>query len=248
MLILALLPYADSEPFRALKLVFLLSVIPGFVALIFIRFARETRFEETIKKPGEKRKSAILDAPFILFLAANAFFALGNSSNAFLILKARELEIAVYLIPLLWVAYNTICTVSSPILGSLSDRIGRKPIIVTSFIYYAVIYILFGFATRQWMIWVLFAAYGIYYGLSNGIFRAYVADIVEEDNRATAYGLLNTVIGLALLPASLIMGLIWDLHGSKIAFAVSAGLGMVGFLIFVISLVVQKKQDFSGSP
>lgn len=237
MAVLALLPYGDSEPIRALKFTFLISVIPGAIALVFVRFARETGFEA--KATGEKR-TAMRDAPFILFLVANAFFALGNSSNAFLILKARELEVAVSLIPLLWVVYNAVCTISSPILGSLSDRVGRKALIVASFLYYAVIYVLFGFATEQWMIWVLFGVYGIYYGLSEGIFRAYVADIVEEEKRATAYGLLNTVIGISLLPASLIMGLVWDLYNSKVAFLVSAGLGLVGFIVFLVSLTVKR--------
>jgi len=237
MFILTLLPYRDSEPIRALKFTFLISAIPGAIALIFVRFARETGFKS---RATAKKKTAIRDAPFILFLVANAFFALGNSSNAFLILKARELEIAVHFIPILWVVYNSVCTVSSPVIGSLSDRIGRKAVIVASFLYYAVIYVLFGFATEQWMMWVLFGAYGVYYGLTEGIFRAYVADIVEEGKRATAYGILNTVIGVSLLPASLIMGLVWDLYNSKVAFLVSAGLGLMGFIVFLISMLVKR--------
>ncbi len=238
MLVLYLLRDTMSE-LNALKTTFLISVIPGFIALIFIKFAKETK---AITKVMEKKKrTAMLNAPFILFLVANAFFALGNSSNAFLILKAQELDIAIFLIPILWVVYNIVCTISSPILGSLSDKVGRKPIIVTSFIYYAIIYVLFGFANHAWMVWVLFAAYGIFYGLSDGIFRAYVADIVEEENRATAYGVLNTVIGIFLLPASVLMGLVWTQFSSQIAFIVAAGLGMVGFIIFLVSLRVTKK-------
>jgi MFS family permease len=170
MLILYLLPDTMAE-IQALKLTFLISVVPGVLALVFIRFAKETKF--TAKATAEAKGSPeLLQAPFILFLVANVFFSLGNSSNAFLILKARELQVAVYLIPILWVVYNIVCTISSPILGSFSDKVGRKPIIITSFIYYAIIYVLFGFANQQWMVWVLFAAYGIYYGLSDGIFRA----------------------------------------------------------------------------
>jgi len=238
MLVLYLLRNTMSE-LNALKTTFLISVIPGLIALIFIKFAKENK---TITKMIEKKKrTAMLNAPFILFLVANAFFALGNSSNAFLILKAQEVDIAIFLIPVLWVVYNIVCTISSPILGSLSDKVGRKPIIVTSFIYYAIIYVLFGFANQAWMVWVLFAAYGIFYGLSDGIFRAYVADIVEEENRATAYGVLNTVIGIFLLPASVLMGLVWTQFNSQIAFIVAAGLGMVGFIIFLVSLVITKK-------
>ena len=238
MLVLYLLRDTMSE-LNALKTTFLISVIPGLIALIFIKFTKETKF--IAKTIGEKKKTAMRNAPFIIFLAANTFFALGNSSNAFLILKAQEVNIATFLIPILWVVYNIACTISSPILGSLSDKIGRKPIIATSFIYYTIVYILFGFAKQAWMIWVLFAAYGIFYGLSNGIFRAYVADIVEEENRATAYGVLNTVIGISLLPASVLMGLLWTKFSSQIAFIVAAGFGIVGFIVFLISLLVKKK-------
>ena len=238
MLVLYLLKDTMTE-LKALRMTFLISVVPGLIALIFIRFAKETKV--VAKAVADKKKTAMLIAPFILFLVANAFFALGNSSNAFLILKAQEVEIAIFLIPILWVVYNIVCTISSPILGSLSDRIGRKPVIVTSFIYYAVIYLLFGFATQAWMIWVLFAAYGIFYGLSDGIFRAYVADIVEEKNRATAYGVLNTVIGVFLLPASVLMGIVWDRFSSRTAFIVAAGLGIVGFVVFLISMAISPK-------
>ncbi|MCD6120615.1 MAG: MFS transporter [Spirochaetales bacterium] len=238
MLVLYLLRDTMSE-LNALKTTFLISVIPGLIALIFIKFTKETKF--IAKTIGEKKKTAMRNAPFIIFLVANTFFALGNSSNAFLILKAQEVNIATFLIPILWVVYNIACTISSPILGSLSDKIGRKPIIATSFIYYTIVYILFGFAKQAWMIWVLFAAYGIFYGLSNGIFRAYVADIVEEENRATAYGVLNTVIGISLLPASVLMGLLWTKFSSQIAFIVAAGFGIVGFIVFLISLLVKKK-------
>jgi len=238
MLVLYLLRDTMSE-LNALKTTFLISVIPGLISLIFIKFTKETKF--IAKTIGEKKKTAMRNAPFIIFLVANTFFALGNSSNAFLILKAQEVNIATFLIPILWVVYNIACTISSPILGSLSDKIGRKPIIATSFIYYTIVYILFGFAKQAWMIWVLFAAYGIFYGLSNGIFRAYVADIVEEENRATAYGVLNTVIGISLLPASVLMGLLWTKFSSQIAFIVAAGFGIVGFIVFLISLLVKKK-------
>lgn len=238
MLVLYLLRDTMSE-LNALKTTFLISVIPGLIALIFIKFVKETK--AITKVMEKKKKTAMLNAPFILFLVANAFFALGNSSNAFLILKAQEVDIAIFLIPILWVVYNIVCTISSPILGSLSDTVGRKPIIVISFIYYAIIYVLFGFANQAWMVWVLFAAYGIFYGLSDGILRAYVADIVEEENRATAYGVLNTIIGIFLLPASVLMGLVWTQFNSQIAFITAAGLGMVGFIIFLVSLTVTKE-------
>ena len=243
MLVLYLLKGRMSE-LDALRNTFLISVIPGAIALIFIKFAKETPV--VAKTIAEKKKSAMLGAPYILFLVANALFALGNSSNAFLILKAQEVGVEIVLIPILWVVYNAVCTVSSPILGSLSDKIGRKPIIITSFLYYAAIYVLFGFASETWMMWALFAAYGVFYGLSEGIFKAYVADIVEEENRATAYGILNTVIGLFLLPASILMGLLWTQFNSRVAFVVAALLGVLGFIVFLVSMALSKKAGESS--
>ena len=90
------------------------------------------------------------------------------------------------------------------------------------------------------LVWALFGAYGIYYGLSDGVFRAYIADLVEPDYRATAYGIFNTGIGLALVPASVIFGTIWDAFGSKWAFLVSAGFSMLGFVVFLSSMVVER--------
>ncbi|MCH8011706.1 MAG: MFS transporter [Candidatus Marinimicrobia bacterium] len=224
-----------------IHLVFLASVIPGLIALLFVFYARETSIP---RKEAQKRRehTGMKDTSFKIFLVANVMFTLGNSSNAFLILKARETGLSVALIPAIWIVYNIFCTLSSPVFGILSDRLGRKPIILMSFIYYAIIYFLFGLAESLWMVWMLFGAYGIYYGLSEGVYRAYIADMVDEQNRATAYGIFNTAIGLTLLPASLIMGVIWDRLGSQWAFFTSASFSLFGFIIFLVSLSLTSKK------
>ena len=225
----------------AVRLVFLFAFIPAALALVFVPFARETAREVSRKPDG---KATGLKAPaFILFLVATIVFTLGNSSNAFLILKAREAGLKVTMIPLIWVAYNLSCSISSPIFGTLSDRLGRVPVIGASFLYYSLVYLLFGLSRSLWAVWALFGAYGIYYGLSEGVFRAYIADLVEPERRATAYGLFNTGIGLALLPASLIFGGIWQAVGSRWAFFASAGFSMLGFLVFLAGLVVRGKRN-----
>jgi MFS family permease len=224
-----------------IRFVFLLSVIPGIFTLFFLKFVKETAIVD--KTDTVSQRHSLRNAPFIIFLISNIIFTLGNSSNAFLILRAREAGLSIAMIPVIWIVYNLFCSISAPIFGSLSDRVGRKPIIIVSFLYYSFVYFLFGMADRLWLVWILFGAYGIYYGLSNGIFRAYIADLVEPENRATAYGIFNTGIGLALFPASLIMGAVWDSLGSKWAFFISAGFSLLGFMIFMISLLLRKVYD-----
>ena len=216
------------------RIVFLLSVVPAVLALTFIPFARESA--AAVSKLAPHAKSGIRSRRFLLFLTACIVFTLGNSSNAFLILKAREAGLSVAAIPLFWVFYNIFCTFSSPIFGSLSDRIGRRPLLVTSFLYYAVVYFLFGVSRDIGAVWVVMGMYGIYYGLSEGVFRAHIADLVAPESRATAYGIFNTGIGLALIPASIIFGSVWDIFGSRYAFFTSAGFSLLGFLIFLYAL------------
>ena len=155
--------------------------------------------------------------------------------------------LAVGLVPAIWVLYNIVSAISSPIFGSLSDKVGRRAIIMASFIYYSVVYVLFGVSETVWSMWALFAAYGIYYGLSNGVFRAYIADLVDAEHRATAYGVFNTGIGLALAPASILFGVLWDAFGSQWAFFASAALSTVGFAIFVASVGLKAKPASTDS-
>ncbi len=221
------------------RLVFLLSAIPALLALVFILFTKEKSFQRP-QESSSPKESVLKNWPLRIFIFANVLFALGNSSNVFLILKAREAGLSIALIPVIWVVYNIFCTISSPIFGTLSDKVGRRPIISISFLFYSLLYFLFGISSELLIIWILFAAYGIYYGLSEGVYRAYIADLVPEENRATAYGIFNTAIGLALFPASLIMGSVWDQYGSQTAFHISALFSLIGFLVFYISSKVIK--------
>ncbi len=223
------------------RLVFLFSVIPALLALVFILFAKETAAQVRAQDAG--RASGMGSPAFIVFLVASILFSLGNASNAFLILKAREAGLSMALVPGIWVFYNIFCTVSSPVFGSLSDRVGRSPVIMASFIYYAVVYALFGISHSLWQVWALFGAYGIYYGLSEGVFRAYIADLVQPQHRATAYGIFNTGIGLALVPASIVFGAIWDAFGSRWAFFTSAGFSLLGFVVFMASLMINSRRN-----
>ena len=214
------------------RLVFLLSVIPALVSVVLI-----AKVKEVLPAAREVKRSlrgqTDLGRPFALFVLSIVVFTLGNSSNAFLILKAREAGLSAAGIPLIWLTYNVVGSVSSPVCGHLSDRIGRRPIIVASFLVYALIYAAFGLTSSLTAVWVIFCCYGLYHGLSEGIFRAYVADLVESDRRATAYGLFNTAIGIALIPASVVFGLLWDKVSSSAAFLVSAAFSLAAGGLFL---------------
>src|SRR5262249_43788894 len=156
------------------------------------------------------------------FMAAVVLFTLGNSSDAFLVLRARQLGVPVALIPVLWAVLHVVKSTSSQPGGALSDRIGRRPVIIAGWIVYALVYLAFGRATVAWQAWALFCVYGLYFGLVEGTERALVADLVPALRRGTAYGWYNLAIGVAALPASVMFGFIWDRFGSSTAFAVGA--------------------------
>jgi MFS family permease len=219
------------------RLVFLLAVIPAAVSVLIIAKVKEV-LPAAQEVRASLRSRTDLGRPFTLFVLSVVVFTLGNSSNAFLILKAREAGLPAAGIPLIWLTYNVVGSVSSPVCGHVSDRIGRKPVIMASFLAYAAIYAGFGLSSSLTAVWVLFCCYGLYHGLSEGIFRAYVADLVESDRRATAYGLFNTAMGITLIPASIVFGLLWDRVSSSAAFLVAAALSLAAAGLF---LATQKR-------
>ncbi|MDX2285890.1 MAG: MFS transporter [Bacteroidia bacterium] len=215
-----------------LRMVFLWSAVPAFIAVALIPFVREAAAAARQPAAGPSGTRILLGSrPFRLFLLANLLFSLGNASEAFLILKAEESGVPPLHLPLLWVMYNAVCVLLAPAMGRLSDRIGRMRVILISFAWFSGVYALFGSADQAWQIWMLFALYGVYYGLSDGVYRAYLADLAAPELRASAYGLFSTATGLALLPASLLMGTLWDQYGSQIAFYAAAGCSAAGMLV-----------------
>ena len=227
------------EAVSAIRWTFALSFIPAALALIFIPFARDAKIPT---REGEDREATGLrDPAFVVFVIASVVFTLGQSSKALLVLKPEELGADIGTILLMWAFYNVFCTVSSPILGHISDLIGRAPVIIVSFFYFAIVYLFFGLASQLSHIWALFAAFGVYYGLSDGIFRAYIADLVRPEVRATAYGIYNSAVGVTTFFSSLIFMSIWGIFGSKYAFFTGAGFSMAGFLIFIADLAVRAK-------
>ncbi len=221
------------------RTIVLISLIPAVLAVISLAvLARETvkRSDQTAPKITFKG----LGKPFLVFLLIVGVFDLGNSSDAFLVLRAQERGLSVLGILLMLAAFNLVYTLVSAPAGSLSDRIGRRKVIIGGWLVYGVIYLGFALAQRPWHIWVLYIAYGVYYGLAYGTAKAMVADLVSPELRGTAYGTYNAVLGIIDFPASLLAGLLWQGAGAWAGFGPSApfffgsGLAFLAALMFLI--------------
>jgi MFS family permease len=178
----------------------------------------------------------------MLFMLVVSLFDLGNSTDAFLVLRAQERGLSVTGILAMLVVFNLVYALVSTPAGSLSDRVGRKRLIVAGWLVYALIYLGFGLAQAAWHVVVLYILYGLYYGLSYGTTKAMVADLVAIDLRGTAFGTYNAVLGILDFPASLIAGLLWQGAGDWPGFGPSApflfGAGMSFLAVGLMALVV----------
>jgi MFS family permease len=179
-------------------------------------------------------ESASLTGRFWGYLVVVLLFTLGNSTDAFLLLRANQLGVPVALAPILWALLNFVKAATGTYGGKLSDTLGRKPLIVGGWLLYAAVYFAFSWAGAPWQAWLLFAVYGIFYGMTEGSEKALVADIVPRAKRGAAFGWYNLAIGLGALPASLIFGWIWDRYGSPTAFAFGASLALVAAVLMAI--------------
>ncbi|MCA1593686.1 MAG: MFS transporter, partial [Acidobacteria bacterium] len=175
------------------------------------------------------------------FLFILALFTLANSSDSFLLLRARDAGIGAAAIPLLWAALHASKVLSSLFGGDLSDRLGRKTLITSGWLLYAAVYLGFAYVSSSVGAWALFLVYGIYFGLAEGAEKALVADLVRPEQRGTAYGLYNLAFGVTVLPASLLMGTLWDWQGATVAFAASAGIGATAALLLLLTVRTQSK-------
>jgi MFS family permease len=219
----------------SLRTVFWLSAIPGALAIVVaVVGVREVarRGSAAGKKPELKSG---MGSRFWLFLAIVFVFTLGNSTDAFLLLRAKDLGVPVALAPILWALLNGVKSISNIPGGTLSDRIGRRPTLIAGWAVYALVYFLFARASQSWHAWALFAVYGIFFGLTEGTELALVADVVPADHRGAAYGWYYLAVGIGALPASIIFGAVWDRFGSPAAFIMGASLALVAAIGLLVA-------------
>ena len=219
---------------HAMRNVFWLSAIPAAIAMVILIVVVRDIPRRDSAKPGEAGGSASLGGRFWGYLVVVLLFTLGNSTDAFLLLRANQLGVPVALAPILWALLNFVKSATGTYGGQLSDRIGRKPLIVGGWLLYAAVYFAFAWAGAPWQAWALFAVYGIFYGMTEGTEKALVADIVPAVRRGAAFGWYNLAIGLGALPASLIFGWIWDRSGSPSAFVFGATLALAAAILMAV--------------
>ena len=231
-----------------LRTVFWLAAIPGSIAVLAVVFGvREVRRRDT-DSSGESAKAVPklhepLGGRFWAVLSIIFVFTLGNSTDAFLLLRANQLGVPVALAPILWAVLHVVKTASNVPGGALSDRIGRKPTLAAGWLWYAIVYFAFSRASATWHAWALFAVYGLYFGLTEGAERALVSDIVPARHRGAAYGWYYLAIGIGAFPASWIFGKLWDARGSSYAFVFGASLALAAAL--AIAFVPAKRRTAS---
>jgi len=209
----------------------MVGVIPAVLAVVMLLIFVQEKKHSPADSPQRSFPLAGLkggfDTRFKVFLAIMAIFTLGNSSDFFVILRAQNLDVPLIQVVMMLVLFNATYAITSLPMGILSDRVGRKRVISLGWLIYGLVYLGFALASSLWQMWLLFACYGVYYGMVKGVARAFVADLVPEDRRGTAYGLFNGVVSLSLLPASLIAGWLWDILNPAAPFFFGAGLAFL---------------------
>lgn len=185
-----------------------------------------------VQRPTSPR----LGGRFAAYLAILLLFTLGNSTDAFLLLRARSLGVETAMIPVLWAALHIVKSLASTPAGALSDRIGRRALISAGWLVYAATYLGFAYAQGAAAAWGLFLVYGIYFGLTEGVEKALVADLVPADARGRAFGLYNLALGLGALPAALLFGAVWDAWGAPTAFVLGASIAGLAALLLPMAI------------
>jgi MFS family permease len=224
--------------------VFWLSMVPGVIAvLLIIFFITEKKRAVAIHADRPKLTLKHFDWRFKCFVLIASLFAVGNSSDVFLILRAQQVGVSTLMIPVVYLTFNLVYSLSSIPAGMAADKFGKKRVILLGFVLFAFLYYGFGVATGTKTIWVLFGLYGLFMGLTEGIQKAFLATIIPLDFKATAFGVYNTVVGIAMFPASLIGGWLWDHVSPSATFYFGAITAAASAILFIVFITVVRRKD-----
>ncbi|HYA61221.1 MAG TPA: MFS transporter [Candidatus Acidoferrum sp.] len=226
------------------KGLFLLAFIPGLFATLLVVFFVKDATVGTSEGRLYQISFKSFDRNFKILLIGLALFFIGNSSDAFLFLRAQNLGIITLFIPVLYLTSNLIYALTSFPFGILSDKIGRKKVLLLGYSIFSLVYLGFALANSSILMWTLFPVYGLYYGLTDGVSKALVSDLAPTALKATAFGTYYTVIGIVALPASLIAGTLWQALGPQFAFFYGAIMSVAAIL--TIGLFVKKIEPNKG--
>jgi len=235
------------------KGLFLLSIIPAAFGLLMFIFVKEKKREEIQERETQKEKIPFwkninkIDKKLKLYLLVVFIFTLGNSSKAFMILKASSAGYNQINVILLFLLYHITAAILSIPLGKLSDKIGRKNLLVPGYLIFAICYTGFAFASAKLEMIAVFTLYGIYTAMITGVERAFVAEIAPVELKGTMLGLHSTVAGIALLPASVIAGVLWNLYGSSVPFFFGASLSLIACVLLIIFMKNTKNFIHEGA-
>ena len=225
------------------KELFAVSAIPALLGLLMFFFIKEKKRESAPNKRESFWKDlGRLDGQLKLYLAASFVFTLGNSSNTFLLLRAKSVGFNDADVILLYFVFNLTASVLSIPLGRLSDKIGRKSLLVAGYLVFSAVYFGFAFGGSRASIAVIFVLYGVYSAMISGVERAFIAEISPAELKGTMLGLHSTVVGIALLPASMIAGLLWSWLGAPAPFVFGSMMSLAAAIILQIFMRNAKQQ------
>lgn len=235
--------YFHPGGYRAL---FALTLVPGVIVVSILLAVPDTRTPSARDRPllPARAPSSVRDrlpGPFYVAIAIITIFSLGNASDAFLLLRLGDLGVASVWIPLLWSALHVVKMSSSVLGGALSDRVGRRALISAGWVWYAAIYAAFGYFTQLPIVIAVFLAYGLYFGATEGVEKAWVADMAPASARGMAFGVYNAAIGFGQLAASIVFGLLWTRVSPRIAFLTGASLALAASLLLYLMFSRQQQ-------
>ena len=233
-----ILRYITGSVTNNFKLIFWLSFIPGLIAVLVLIFGVREVKGEVNKKFSFDFKNLNPDLKKFLFVIA--FFGLANFSYAFFILRAKDIGIAISLIPIVYLVYNLFYAFFSIPAGKISDKIGRKTVLVTGLVLFALTTLGFAFIANITTIWVLFALYGLFMAVTDGVSRAYVSDLSADGQRGSALGAYHTIVGITVLPANFLGGILWQKINVQAAFVYAAFLALVSAVLLIV--LIRKKE------